>query len=118
MRDYRLQTMDEFERKASELLSEDVEHLDAETLSRLRQARTRALGKRQRRAIWYWPAAGALAAGLLVLVLYPEEPPPLPSIYEDPVQQAAAEDLELLEDLEFYAWLALEEEGAADGDQS
>ncbi|MFT5212275.1 MAG: hypothetical protein ACI9CE_004017 [Flavobacterium sp.] len=34
---------------------------------------------------------------------------PLPSIYEDPIQQAAAEEMELLNDLEFVAWLLLEE---------
>ena len=47
------------------------------------------------------------------------EPEPLPVIYEDPVQQAAASEMELMDDLDFVAWLLLQEgEDVNAGDQT
>ena len=45
----------------------------------------------------------------LVAVFVVREPAGLPGIYEDPMQQAGAEEMELMDDLDFMAWLVLEE---------
>ena len=105
-------TNKELQEKAKRLLDEHVDKLDSATLSKLHQARSQALEGAGRRQTNYpgWVGAGALAASLSVAFVYFEQqPPPLPSIYEDPIQQAAAADLELMDDLEFIAWLVLEE---------
>ena len=54
--------------------------------------------------------AGALTATLsAVMAFWLLAAAPLPSIYEDEAQQLAAEEMELLEDLEFVAWMIVEE---------
>jgi hypothetical protein len=107
---------EEFNDKSRSLLDEHVDALDAATLSKLHQARTRAVAARRSRVPAYagW-AGGALAASITLAVInFEQGPPPLPSIYEDPLQQAAAEELEFVDDLEFIAWLILEEEETND----
>jgi hypothetical protein len=114
-------TEEEFNNKAKDLLDENVDKLDAATLSKLHQARNRAVesasksaGKsagKKLPAYSGWVGAGAMAASLAVGVVYfNQQPPPLPAIYEDPVQQAAAEEIELMDDLDFVAWLVLQED--------
>lgn len=102
---------DPFSGRARELLDESTEYTDAASLSRLKQARTQALARIGRRdARLYWVPAGAVTASLLLMGIYfiglqrPE-----PAIYQDPVQLEAAENMELLDDLEFVAWLAVTE---------
>jgi hypothetical protein len=110
-------TEEEFNNKAKDLLDENVDKLDAATLSKLHQARNRAVesvgksGGKKLPAYSGWLGAGAMAASLAVGVVYfNQQPPPLPAIYEDPVQQAAAEEIELMDDLDFVAWLVLQED--------
>ncbi|HIL82686.1 MAG TPA: DUF3619 family protein [Pseudomonadales bacterium] len=108
-------TEEEFNNKAKHLLDENVDRLDAATLAKLHQARNRALehaGKRSGFPAYSgWMGAGAMAASLAVGVVYfDQQPPPLPAIYEDALQQAAAEEIELMDDLDFVAWLVLEED--------
>jgi len=104
--------MDPFSARVKELLDEKTEGLDVETQRRLRQARLRALESMPQRPEWHmWAPAGAVAAGLLAVGIYlNQDQPPLPVIYQDPEQQAVAENMDLLDDLEFVAWLALEEQ--------
>ncbi|GMU44047.1 MAG: hypothetical protein IT479_00920 [Xanthomonadales bacterium] len=95
-------------------LDEDELHCDATVLSRLNRARQQALDAalRPHRA-WRLPMAlaGATAALLLSLALtlrMPQAPAPLPvaeSGAEDFELLAAGAELELIENLEFYAWL-------------
>ena len=104
-----------FNHKAKGLLDDHVDGLDAATLSKLHQARNEALalaGKPISFAAYSgWLGVGAMAASLVVGVVYFNQlPPPLPAIYEDPVQQAAAQEIELMDDLDFVAWLVLEED--------
>lgn len=105
---------DSLNKKSKDLLDEHAEHLDAATLSKLHQARNKALEKDKRNISIGagWAGAGALAASLAVGVIYfdTQQVPTLPAIYEDPLQQAAAEEMELMDDLEFYAWLVLQED--------
>ncbi|MBT4160992.1 MAG: hypothetical protein HOC70_14855 [Gammaproteobacteria bacterium] len=100
-----------FEEKAKRLLDESVEYMDGPTAAKLHQARSRALESRSRSFRWQtWSGAGALAASVaLVAVFVVREPAGLPVIYEDPMQQAVAEEMELMDDLDFMAWLVLEE---------
>lgn len=116
-------TEEAFNKKAKDLLDEHVDKLDAATLSKLHQARNRAVDSQRADkklpAYSGWAGAGAMAASLIVgIVYFNQQPPPLPAIYEDPVQQAAAEEIELMDDLDFVAWLVLQEDDANHVDTS
>lgn len=95
--------------------------LDGATLSRLNQARQAALKELERRKNPFFTApggwltaGGALAAGLMVAVLLrqgglgPEIPGYAPA--EDIEIILSEGDLELYEELEFYAWVAMQPE--------
>ena len=95
----------------------DARDLDAATASRLNRARQQALdvGLRQRQGrAWWLPFALATAtAVLLALTVTLRSPdsalqaPTLaaPAVADDFELLAGGEDLEMIEDLEFYAWL-------------
>ena len=110
---------DPFVIRIKEILDEGTVNLDAETQSRLAQARMKAIARlgvrqsTQQRPAWItWAPAGAMAAGLLAVGIYQNPAQlPLPAIYQDPLQQSVAENMELLENLEFAAWLVLQEDG-------
>jgi len=96
-------------------LDEGIEHLDAATLSRLRQARSRALHglARRRRLVWVRAAvaAGVLAVTALAVVRYAgvEHTTGLPLVaMEDVDILASGETPDFYEDLDFYTWLAEE----------
>jgi hypothetical protein len=63
-----------FEQRTRALLRDSAEHLDGATRSRLAQARAAALAQRDARRSWfdfrYLAPAGAMAAALLVTVLF------------------------------------------------
>ena len=98
--------------RARQLLDESVEHLDAATLSRLNQARQRALEaaaqhKRRGHGSWAFPASGLAAAFLAAVIWWPQstmDPAPLPPV-EDLEILVSADSLEMLEELEFFMWL-------------
>jgi hypothetical protein len=104
------------EDRAKELFTESVSSLDGRTRSALTQARHAALAEMEgakRQGAWkFWgPMSGVVAAALFVAVVFgpiwttmrpsPESAMP----FEDFDIVADAENLELLENLEFYAWL-------------
>ena len=111
-----------FERNARTVLAAGVARIDARTRSRLTQARHAALAAadRRRRPLWrsltLMPAAGAMAAALLVaVVLWHREPTAGPPA--DEPRMASVEDMDLLSDSEgldlmegwdgsFYEWAA------------
>lgn len=107
---------DRLAREAAARLRASAETLDAATRARLHRARQQAVAVLPGRAgprRWLWPAATA-AAALLVAVLVlrpgPDGPAPAPdgaavADLELLLPGDAAADLEMLEDLEFYAWL-------------
>jgi hypothetical protein len=124
------EAMIRFERNARALLEEGVRRIDGRTRSRLNQARQAALAQLRapRRAWWrslaLLPAAGALAAALLVaVVLWQREPErALPVL--DP-QHSAAEDMDLVTDKDaidlmegwdgsFYEWAAAQSDSNAE----
>jgi len=123
------ETMSPFERNARTVLEESVQRIDARTRSRLNQARHQALEAMSppRRTRWrsftLMPAAGALAAAVLVaFVLWgrgPHSASP-PAAFEAP--HAAVEDMDLLTDNDsidlmegwdgsFYEWATSQPEG-------
>jgi hypothetical protein len=111
------------EQRARMLFDESVEQLDAHTRSKLTQARHAALGELSRARPWQrwqiWAPAGGLVAAAIVAVAIGFGPGgdasrqaavPL----EDLDIVADAENLDLLQEVEFYSWLA--DEPAASGD--
>jgi hypothetical protein len=121
-----------FERSAGAVLEESVRRIDARTRSRLNQARHAALeAVRPRRRAWWrpvtlMPAAGAVAAAILVaFVLWQREPRSVAPPVALDVQHAAVEDMDLLTDKDsidlmegwdgsFYEWAAAQSEGNAE----
>ena len=101
-----------------EALDASVETLPPGIDSRLRAARRDALAQASSASGLGWKSRVGIAstASLMLLVgavvllrpLFDAGPAPLPSIYEDEVQQLAAEELELLENLAFLVWLELQ----------
>jgi len=91
-------------------LDESVDSLDANTLSKIRQIRSRAVEKAEARHV-NWPGiiSGALATAcvmvftVMILLQSPTTLQPVP--IDDLELLSSSEDLELFEDLEFYEWL-------------
>lgn len=111
----------EFETRAKALFDEGVEGMDAHTRSRLTQARhaaVAALAQRREPFIrrWWLPAAGlATAASVAVIVMLnlnsaanQQQLAAASLAVEDIDILSGAENIELLEDMEFYAWLESE----------
>ena len=105
---------------ARRLLDDSADTLDGATRSRLNRARQRALAERARPARrWWLPAGAATAASLLfaLALLNPLSPASVPAAPElaagggDDAELIVSDDnLELAQDLEFYAWLDAEDE--------
>lgn len=118
----------EVEKRAKALLDESIEHLDGRTLSRLTQARHAALDEvqRSRQSLvrrWWLPATGAAVAAVLALMLgqgLRDSASPTVvadgSMLDDFEIVADADNLDMLEDVEFYSWLPDDvSEGVAGG---
>jgi hypothetical protein len=111
--------------RARDLFDESVAGLDAETRSRLNRSRQRALAEIGRgRPAWIrWsPAFGATAAAVIAVVLITATPPmdlaEAPSSASDLDLLLDEESLEMLEDLEFYSWIELEEHASPEGPEN
>ncbi len=126
------ESLTQFERNARAVLEEGVRRIDARTRSRLNQARHAALeaAGTRRRPRWgsftLMPAAGAVAAALLVaVVLWHREPGGTPPVASDAPRAAAVEDMDLLTDNDsfdlmeswdgsFYEWAAAQSDAGAE----
>ena len=107
---------DSIEARSRLLFEAEVRGLDGRTRSKLAQARARAIeaaGSRQP-AGWLTPPrllpAGAVAAAVLAVLVLWQNPaaPPVPvetTVLNDLDLLLESEELDLLEELEFYAWL-------------
>jgi len=107
---------DDFARRAGERLRRSADDLDTATAARLVRARQAALAghpDRRRATNWLVPGLATAAVAALGVGLWLERQPadPVPAVtppVESPAELElllAGEDLEMLEDLEFYAWL-------------
>lgn len=101
-------------KQARELFDDSVESLDATTLSRLNRGRHAALAElvnasKARRWVRWVPATGVVAAALVTIVVM--RGPDGVDITVAPVSATDFEmlledqNLEMLEDLDFYSWL-------------
>lgn len=103
-------------RHARQLFDESVQELDAETQSRLNRSRHRALeearggGAHAGWLRWTPVAVGAVAAVVAVIVWSPgDRVDELPrTVATDLELLLDEEELEMLEDLDFYRWMALD----------
>ena len=101
------------------LFEQSVTEVDGRIRSRLNQARQAALAElrvRPRITGWVTAAAGAVALTLIVLLRTGSPSAPVEVWAEDVESPAADADVELLEDVEFYAWLAQQPVGRVGGE--
>ena len=107
---------EKFAKAAGELLRRGAEDIDAVTAARLANARQAALGATpggRPASRWLVPALSAAAVGAVAVGLWvnrgagPELPAAVPAVETaaDMDVLLAPDSLEMLEDLEFYAWL-------------
>ena len=104
--------MNDFERHMQQVLRRSERDIDDSTARDLAAARASALGARskQRVARFFVPATGMALASILalVLVLSPDSPDNRnPSA--SPEEALFSESMDLYEDMDFYYWLAREE---------
>jgi len=110
-------TPDPLEERSRELFDDSVERLDARTRSRLNQARQRALEEAKKGSTRrYWlaaPLGGLAAAALVALILVRGGGEVAAPGSEDATMAlddfdivADADNFELIQDVEFYSWLA------------
>ena len=106
--------------RAKELFDESVDGLDGETLSRLNQGRHAALeAAKHGRPDWVrWaPATGVAAAAVVAVVMLQEPGTDIPEAPASDFEILLGEEsIDMLEELEFYAWLdAADLEASGDG---
>ncbi len=104
---------------AKKQLDQSVEPLDSETVSRLRAMRYESLHSQPQGIPWLWPASGLATActAILALVLWWSGPAENGQLEEGPLVEdldllAAADNFDLYEDLEFYSWLAEQDQSS------
>ncbi|MGB5581885.1 MAG: hypothetical protein WBM68_15030 [Woeseia sp.] len=112
----------EFLKRAKGAFQESVQGIDAQTRSRLNRGRQQALAASEGRAVVWnnWLPLGAAAAVALVAVVMwnaKEQPDAFtsadftaPTMATDFDILLDEDELEMLEDLEFYSWIDLDEE--------
>jgi len=96
-----------FVEKVRQTLDQHAEALDEVTAARLAAIRRDALDARPQRTHWLPVAAlSAVAASVLTVTLLLNQNADLPGIDMDTLELVAqSEDLELIEELDFYDWL-------------
>ncbi|MFK7956613.1 MAG: hypothetical protein AB8B96_10985 [Lysobacterales bacterium] len=99
-------------KRVSDAAQEQSENLDAGTLSQLNQARQKALNEARQEPRGRWlPGGLAAAAAMFAIALGMSQrmPPPAQPLLEQTLPELTVltsdESLEMLDELEFYAWL-------------
>ena len=113
-------TDEDFIKSVKTALEESTENLDAVTRSRLTTARHQALAQKNKKRTWFpglvpVGAFASLAAAILIFTIWSENSGlENPSLMEDMELLSSSESFELLEELEFYEWLDIEDYGQSD----
>jgi hypothetical protein len=103
------------------VLKQDSDNLDQPVVLRLQRIRREALDNRERAGMRFWrvmrlPAAAMAMVAVIIFVtnLYVKSPREFSADYtiEDMEILASSEHLDMYIDLDFYAWLALEQSNA------
>lgn len=108
---------EQFAREAKTLFDASVDELDAATLSTLNQGRHRALemaGSPRGELLRWAPAAGVAAAvliGVMVTLPGPQQVEVMPATMADMEILLGEDSIEMFEELEFYSWLDVLDEG-------
>ena len=94
----------------NQALDDSVDALDANTLSKIRQVRVRAVEKAENKPFnGFGVMTGALATACVMVfavIILMQSPSALQSVPVDDLELISSSDsLELYEDLEFYEWL-------------
>ncbi len=106
----------DFANRAKQAFDESVDSLDAATLSKLNRSRHAALAELNNSgSVWLrWMPATGVAAAVLVAVVMLQSPGEI-DVINAPASDfeilLGEESIEMLEDLEFYSWLATQELG-------
>lgn len=106
------------EQLLAERLRDSEQSLDTDTVTRLAQLREQALqegGRQQGLPHWQGWLVAASVAAIALLVALPQRQPSAPlqdvdTLEEMALQEGLDEDLDLYENLEFYEWLAGQED--------
>ncbi|MEM7026902.1 MAG: hypothetical protein AAF410_01615 [Pseudomonadota bacterium] len=95
-------------------LDESLQHIDAATLSSIRQIRARAMNKVEEKSFNWTGFGGTLATVcmlMLVVILSIQNEPSVTPLTPNEIELISAMDeFELYQDLEFYEWLTEEYE--------
>ena len=100
--------------RSRQALDQSLEDLDAATISLLNQIRHTAQAETSARRWHWWLPVSSLATACAILVAInlsprtPTKPTQVESSLGDLELLASSENLEMLEELEFYAWLETE----------
>jgi hypothetical protein len=111
----------EIAERAKRLFADTVQRVDGQTRSKLAQARLKAVEAASARRRRWWPApatlvplGGVVAAAFAMAVIWQNPGAPTgsmePAVLSDLEMLLEGEELGLLEDLDFYAWLLLQPE--------
>lgn len=113
------------EQRSKAVFDESANSLDARTRSALTQARHAAMTEIERRRPLMWriwgPVSGAAAAAFVLIVMFaplrlqPTAVEQSTSPFEDLEIVVGTDNLEMLEDLDFYAWIESVEPLVNDG---
>jgi len=108
---------EEFAQEAKALFDGSVDKLDAATLSTLNQGRHRALeAARSPRGEWMrWAPAAGVATAVLIAVMVtlpaPDQVEIMPESMTDMDILLGEDSFDMYEELEFYSWLDVADEG-------
>jgi hypothetical protein len=104
---------DKLAREAKALFDESVDELDAATLSTLNRGRHAALeASGKGRSVWLrWaPGLGVTAVIVVTVIMATPRPDALDAVPASDIDILLGEEsIEMLEDLEFYAWMELQD---------
>lgn len=106
-------SIDQLGHHVAQALNDSVHDIDAATLSKLNQARQKAMNTSQPRwSMKKFTAAAAMACTMVIAVLVTQQPwrTDAPATMADVNMNILQEDVEMLEDLEMLYWL-VEQEG-------